>query len=521
MVLDVIGRTEEIEVSFPAHYPDGCPSVRPIPNRTVSTHQYARSCVLCLELGPDNWHANHSVADIVHSAWRLFAYEVIDAIRPIEIPSRHSADLPERVLLGDGVLLRSPAFDALLAEATVSVDFDFVWGVRYVRRVVAVGFPTGSPLPDVPPAFRDLTSVKGVFVPLHADAPTDVPVEGADFRAFVEEHGSAVLQDDRLLVVLKWSSGATRGFLRAKKVWHLVDVPFITGDEGRGPDELKPLAALTICVIGLGSLGSKVAVSLARAGVSKFVLVDGDLLLGSNVVRHAASHVDVGALKVDVVRELIRDVSPSEPTIVDHAANLFSAINPEAHARIVESCASADILVDATADPEVFGMLAQMSSDFRRPLVWGEVFAGGLGGLIGSAHPDRTPCARCVRAGFLAEATGWPPAPSRDAANPYETDDPAPVVAADPHVSLIAASMAMRIFDLLATDEPVPAVTLFGFRKKWIFESPHQTVHVRVRSDDFACPRCWVADGAPDVDSAAQAEALFTAPDDAPAETAT
>lgn len=519
VVLDVIGRAEEIEVSFPPHYPDGCPSVRPIPNRTVSGHQYHRSGILCLELGPDNWHANHSAADIVASAWRLFAFEAIDAIAPIEIPSRHSSDLAERVMLAEGVLLRSPVFDERLAEAGTPTDFEFVWRLRHVRRVVPTKFPTGSALPDVPPAFRHLTGHTGAFVPLHADAPDEVPVDLAAFQAFVEEHGGLSLQDGRTLVMLKWTSGKTVGFLQVEDALRLVDVPLTTADEGRAPAELGVLSALNVCIVGLGSLGSKVAVSLARAGVSSFVFIDGDLLLAPNVPRHAASYFDVGAFKVDAARELIRDVSPSEPTIVRHAANLLSAINPESHAKIVERCASADLLVDATANPEVFGMLAQISSDFRRPLVWGEVFGGGLGGLIGSAHPDRTPCARCVRAGFLAESNAWPPAPARDVPNAYETDDPTPLISADPHVSLIAAAMTMRICDLVSSDEAVPEVTLFGFRRRWIFDSPHQTVHVRVRSDDFACPRCWVPDGAPDVACAAQAEALFDAPDDAPAET--
>ena len=48
--------TMELEVGFPEHYPDGCPAVRPVPYELrISGHQYTRSGILCLELGPDNW----------------------------------------------------------------------------------------------------------------------------------------------------------------------------------------------------------------------------------------------------------------------------------------------------------------------------------------------------------------------------------------------------------------------------------------------------------------------------------
>jgi hypothetical protein len=146
-------------------------------------------------------------------------------------------------------------------------------------------------------------------------------------------------------------------------------------------------------------------------------------------------------------------------------------------------------------------------------------YSGGLGGLIGSVDPERTACARCVRAGFLAQTNAWPPAPGRDAATAYAGDEPEPLVAADPHVSLVASAMTMRLCDLVASAEPFPEVTVLGFRRRWIFDAPPQTVHVRVRRDDYSCPRCWVADGEPDLALAAKAEALFIAPGDACTET--
>lgn len=41
-----------------------------------------------------------------------------------------------------------------------------------------------------------------------------------------------------------------------------------------------------VSLVGCGSLGSKVATMLARAGVGRFLLVDDDLMLPHNLVRH-------------------------------------------------------------------------------------------------------------------------------------------------------------------------------------------------------------------------------------------
>jgi sulfur-carrier protein adenylyltransferase/sulfurtransferase len=64
----------------------------------------------------------------------------------------------------------------------------------------------------------------------------------------------------------------------------------------------KQLANSCVALIGVGSLGSTVAVSLAQAGVGCFVIVDYDELKTENVGRHALGVQHVGTRKVDAVR---------------------------------------------------------------------------------------------------------------------------------------------------------------------------------------------------------------------------
>jgi sulfur-carrier protein adenylyltransferase/sulfurtransferase len=512
-VLDIAARSVELEVRFPAHYPEACPSVRPMPYESLSSHQFGGTGILCLELGPDNWHPHYTAADMIESAWRLLAYETINAARPIEIPSRHVPDLVERVRLGSGVLLRTEEFDSRVLAAAENTEFEFVWPARNLVRVFPVAFPKGEALTDVPPALGEESHSPGLLVRLDEDAPNTVPSESVAFSDYVSVHGRTPLAaDSPLVVLLQWPNQETRAFVRfSKKVRELVNMPLETSFDTRTPEQLRErLSALKVGVVGLGSLGSRVALSLARAGVRRWVLVDGDVLEGPNLCRFPAGFADIGAMKVDVVKEAIRDLSPSEPETTSWPVNIASATNPDLHAHVLEDLGSADILVDATANAEVFGLMAMLASDRRRPLVWGEVFGGGIGGLVASAHPEHDPCPRCVRAGFLAAASTWPPAPGKDVDEPYAGGEESPVVATDADVAAIGAALANRVIDIVRAEPPPPAVTLLGLRRAWIFDIPMQTVPVPIRTDDWSCPRCWRLAAEPDAETAARAEALFS-----------
>lgn len=64
-------------------------------------------------------------------------------------------------------------------------------------------------------------------------------------------------------------------------------------------------------IIGCGSVGSLVALELARAGVGRFFLIDMDIMGYHNICRHQCGVQDVGKYKVDAVRERILQINPS------------------------------------------------------------------------------------------------------------------------------------------------------------------------------------------------------------------
>lgn len=64
-------------------------------------------------------------------------------------------------------------------------------------------------------------------------------------------------------------------------------------------------------ILGCGSVGSLVALELARAGIGKYVLVDNDILEYHNLCRHQCSIVEVGEYKVDALKRRILEINPT------------------------------------------------------------------------------------------------------------------------------------------------------------------------------------------------------------------
>ena len=156
-------------------------------------------------------------------------------------------------------------------------------------------------------------------------------------------------------------------------------------------------------------------------------------------------------------------------------------------ARVLKDLASCDLLIDATADPAVFLRLAAVAKANRKPLCWGEVFAGGFGGMIARARPERDPHPASVRSAILNYYETLPPAPFRDA-DGYDGTIQQPVIAYDGDVAQIASALMRLALDTALQREPSDfpyAAYLIGLRKEWIFEQPFDTRPIEIAGEGW------------------------------------
>jgi len=141
-----------------------------------------------------------------------------------------------------------------------------------------------------------------------------------------------------------------------------------------------------------------------------------------------------------------------------------------------------DLIVDATADPHVFNYCSAVARKHTRPMVWAEVFGGGIGGIVARARPDIDPSPQVARRQITAwcEAKGTP-APSSltvDYSSSNPVDTAAPLVADDGDVGVVAAHATRLITDTLTRADnsifPQSAYAI-GLSRGWIFSAPFQT----------------------------------------------
>jgi len=118
-----------------------------------------------------------------------------------------------------------------------------------------------------------------------------------------------------------------------------------------------------VLVAGLGGVGAYAAESLARAGIGKFTLIDGDVIEETNINRQLlALHSTLGRPKAEVMAERIRDINPdARIEIIDR----FSA--PDDWEEILK--AAPDYVVDAidTLSPKIYLIVATLQKNI--PLI--------------------------------------------------------------------------------------------------------------------------------------------------------
>jgi molybdopterin/thiamine biosynthesis adenylyltransferase len=74
--------------------------------------------------------------------------------------------------------------------------------------------------------------------------------------------------------------------------------------------ETREMKDKTVLIVGCGSVGSTLALQLARAGVGQFVLVDTDTIEIHNICRHQCNLTDLGRFKTDALYDRIIAINP-------------------------------------------------------------------------------------------------------------------------------------------------------------------------------------------------------------------
>jgi len=506
----VNGKPYRIKVTYPVLYPFAPPEVRPEnPEDLWSEHQYSNG-TLCLEWGPDNWHQEITAAQMLESAYRLLQIE-----NPVGSDSNQKA--PSRHFLTQGQLLRNKflrfyasgelmAYLTCLPKMTKGVlDFSIQIQKESLLAIILKldpfeGRPGWSDA-SIPEALKNPANIKaGLFFKTALDSSIierikevkdiEMVLERAGFGAIhilEEDFYRSMRIDKEPSCIFLLDENDVPYFFKIfssseAKIYRFI--PVYSGDSdplSRIPPELDALSRKSFGIVGLGSVGGRLALSLARMGVRNFYLVDEDIFLPENICRHVLDWRNVGEHKVDAITNSLDYIAPDMKVNVSRL-NLTGQESTSGLSVVLSRLGNCDIIIDATANSRVFNLLSALAVTYSKPFVWAEIYAGGIGGMIARSRPGYDPDPQTMRSAYLSYVSENPD-PELQVNGPYSAEDTEGNVflAADAEVGVITYFATRFAVDTVLEREPSlfpHSLYLIGLNRSWIFKAPFHTIPI-------------------------------------------
>lgn len=215
-----------------------------------------------------------------------------------------------------------------------------------------------------------------------------------------------------------------------------------------GPDvtrvrtpETAGVGSRHVVVVGTGAIGGHVADDMARAGVGRLDLVDGDHIDVATAARQCAPAIFAGRNKADVLgtrlgldmpfvdlqvlpidvgsRHLMPDTD--DPSGHEHRA-------PEPHQqhyrKLDEALRTADLVIDATANPTATRYLAALRQRYNKAFLHVAATAGAWGGTVFLTTRGDHACWACLQHHRLEGTLPIPPADPGGLITPAGCTDP-------------------------------------------------------------------------------------------------
>ena len=150
-------------------------------------------------------------------------------------------------------------------------------------------------------------------------------------------------------------------------------------NDRHGEDLQNKISSTTVGICGLGGLGSNIAITLARAGVGKLILIDFDKVDITNLHRQQYKVSQVGMYKTEALRENLKEINPYLETEIQTVC-----VTEKNAKELLKNC---DIICEAFDNAECKAMLTNLVLEEMPDKYL--VAASGMAGM-GSANSIHT-----------------------------------------------------------------------------------------------------------------------------------
>lgn len=159
-----------------------------------------------------------------------------------------------------------------------------------------------------------------------------------------------------------------------------------------GNKEYRRLENKTVMIIGIGSIGSQLAVQLAKAGLKNFIFVDYQKLEVENIVKHELTLNDIHRYKTKAVKDKILEINPNSSCITyeEHIEN-YDFINGVGKECIRKS----DIVICTIDDNNASYILDGLCLEMNKVVVYVNAFYKAKAGVIAISN-KKMACLDCL-----------------------------------------------------------------------------------------------------------------------------
>lgn len=257
------------------------------------------------------------------------------------------------------------------------------------------------------------------------------------------------------------------------------------------------IAERKVAFVGLGSVGSQIALHLAQSAVACFTLLDPDKLSASNLARHACDMRDLERFKTKAIKDMILRRNP-DASIRTFEDDLLDLAWPDQ----LERLRNLDLVITSTDSQVAQFMVNELCCTLQIPSIYVGCYERACAGEILFVVPGRTACFNCFmefRQSYLSELK------KNEKRIPYSNEESSkfkaePGLAVDiAYMVSIASSYALALLlpdsdrgQLLDMERNLVLAHTGNVPKgkyKEIFHSPFDYLLARVKRDN-ECPVC-------------------------------
>ncbi|WP_084151680.1 HesA/MoeB/ThiF family protein [Nocardioides halotolerans] len=424
-------RSARLEVWFPPEYPFFPPRVFDRDNQLELGRHRTPDGVLCLVEETD-WHPDTTIAALLTRQLPNLVAAGRSTIRPaegLEVPAPEPVGgLVSHISGQQALIMPTHPIPARIDQGAVIIRYTLnrgrVIGAGLAERILGDGLDIAGPAPELEPVFQIVTFGRWArdpgFDPAHTPEETWQrvtgrlqPLEVEMAEADEDRCGLEVPLDQVETLCLLVPSEDT--YRQLGESW--VAVRQVTDEDGGtrydhlpvqclGPEtyatrtpESRTLIDRRVVLVGVGAIGSHIALDLARTGVGHLSLVDGDVVDVATATRQHAPIYAAGRPKAEAMLSQLRLTRPDTDLV-----GLQLRIGDSSDFEVVERkrrtfarlLRSADLVIDATANPAVTRYLAAVRHVHQLPFLHVSATAGAWGGCV-LLTTAQTACWACLQ----------------------------------------------------------------------------------------------------------------------------